>query len=195
MAYSTQQLIQILEQEMRATLKGERVLLSPDERLDNPVIAKAMNLEKAEKVFVYQDFRQQIHQYQEQYRVSGLIWRVCTFQGRSLHYPELHNQLIAVAGDKEILMAAKPNVLNFWRENTQGMNFWLAQQRHRKISPDSLEEFILEAEWAEIDAARTEIYLGLCWGNPQESPYQWAKPASGCHRIIAAVSEPSSIKV
>ena len=195
MTYSTQQLIQILEQEMRATLKGERVLLSPDERLDNPVIAKAINLEKAEKVFVYQDFRRQIHQYQAQYQVSGLIWRNCTFQGRSLQYPELHNQLIAVEGDKAILMAAKGEVLNFWRENTREMNFWLAIHRHRPISPDSLEELMIESEWAEIEAARTEIYLGLCWGNPQESPYQWAKPASGCHRIIAAFNEPSSIKV
>lgn len=195
MTYSTQQLIQILEQEMRATLKGERVLLFPDERLDNPVIAKAINLEKAEKVFVYQDFRKQIHQYQEKHQVSGLIWRNCSFQGRSLNYPELHNQLIAVEGDKEILMAAKTEVLRFWEENTRGMNFWLAVHRHRPLSADSLEELILEAEWAEIDAARTEIYLGLCWGNPQESPYQWAKPASGCHRIIAALSEPSSIKV
>jgi len=43
--------------------------------------------------------------------------------------------------------------------------------------------------------ARTELYLGLCWGNPLEHQYQWAQPFSGCHRIIAAVDEPSSIKV
>jgi hypothetical protein len=52
-----------------------------------------------------------------------------------------------------------------------------------------------EAEWAELDAAQTELYLGLCWGNPQEYQYQWAKPDSGCHRIIAAKDEPSAIKV
>jgi hypothetical protein len=38
-----------------ATLKGERVLLSPDERLDNPVIAQAINLEKAEKVILIRE--------------------------------------------------------------------------------------------------------------------------------------------
>jgi len=195
MTYSTQQLIEILEQEMRATWRGERLLLSPGDRLENPVIAKAINLQKAGKVFVYQDFRKQIHEYQEKYQVSGIVWRSCTYKGRTLRYPELHNQLIAVEGDKEILIAAKNDVLSFWRENTHQMNFWLSVHRHRPISADSLQDLMTEAEWAEIDATRTELYLGLCWGNPQEYQYQWAKPNSGCHRIIATVTEPSSIKV
>lgn len=195
MTYTTQQLIQILEQELRATWRGERILLSSAERIDNPVIAKAIDLQKVGKVFAYQDFRRQIHAYQQQHRVSGLIWRECTFSGKSIRYPELHNQLIPVPGDKEILMAAKETVLDFWREMTQEMNFWLAASRHRPITPESVEEFMQEAEWAEIDAAQTELFLGLCWGNPQEYQYLWAKPNSGCHRIIAAISEPSSIKV
>jgi hypothetical protein len=195
MAYTTQQLIEILEQELRATWKGERILLSSAERIDNPVVAKALDLQKVGKVFAYQDFRRQIHDYQQQHQVSGIIWRECSFQGRSLRFPELHNQLIPVAGDKEILMAAKESVVSFWWERTQDMNFWLAAHRRRPILSDSVEEFIEQVEWAEIDAAQTELYLGLCWGNPQEYQYQWAKPESGCHRIIAAIDEPSSIKV
>jgi hypothetical protein len=195
MVYSTQQLLQILDAEMRATWRGNRVLLAPDERLNNPVIAKAIDVQKAAKVFAYQDFRAQIHKYQRQYLVSGLIWRVCTFQGRSIRYPELHNQLIPVEGDKEQLVAAKPIVLDFWRENTLEMNFWLSVHRHRPLSSDSLEDLIQEAEWAEIDAAQNELYLGLCWGNPQNYQYQWAKPESGCHRVIASHYEPSAIKV
>jgi hypothetical protein len=195
MTYTTQQLIKILDSELQATWKGERVILSCEDRIDNPVIAKALNMEKMSKVFAYQDFRRQIHKYQIQHRVSGIIWRNCNYQGRSLSYPELHNQLIAVPGDKEILMNAKESVLNFWWDLTQGMNFWLSAHHRRPISSDSVEDFVEEVEWAEIDAARTELYLGLCWGNPQEYQYQWAKPDSGCHRIIAAVDEPSSIKV
>jgi hypothetical protein len=195
MVYSTQDLIQILDAEMRATWRGDRVLLAPDERLSNPVIAKAIDGQKAAKVFAYQDFRAQIHEYQRQHSVSGLIWRVCTFQGRSIRYPELHNQLIPVAGDKEKLMTAKPLVLDFWRENTLDMNFWLSVHRHRPLSLDSLADLMAEAEWAEIDAAQTELYLGLCWGDPQHYQYQWAKPESGCHRVIATHDQPSSIKV
>ncbi len=195
MTYTTQQLIEILDEELRATWRGERIVLSSAERINNPVVAKALDLQKVSKVFAYQDFRRQIHQYQIQHRVSGIIWRFCRFRGSTLHYPELHNQLIAVPGDKETLIAAKESVLTFWREKTPEMSFWLSSHRRRPITSDSLEDFIEQAEWAEIDAAQNELYLGLCWGNPQEYQYLWAKPDSGCHRIIAAVDEPSSIKV
>lgn len=195
MPYNTQELIEILERELRATLKGKRIVLSAAGRIDNPVISKALDLNKVSKVFAYRDFRCQIHAYQQQHRVSGIIWRECHFQGKSIQFPELHNQLIAVPGDKEILTAAKESVLDFWREIALEMKFWLSASRLRPIARDSLEEFIQEAEWAELDAAQTELYLGLCWGNPEEYQYQWAKPTSGCHRIIAAQDKPSAIKV
>ncbi len=195
MTYTTQQLIAILDEELRATWQGKRILLSSDKRFDNSVVAKAIDMQKVNKVFAYQDFRQQIHDYQRSHNVSGIIWRECHFQGQSLRYPEIHNQLVAIPGDKEILMEAKAAVLNFWKINTQGMGFWLNAHHRRPINPDSLEDLILETEWAEIDAARTELYLGLCWGNPQEHQYDWAKPKSGCHRVIAAINEPSTIKV
>lgn len=75
MTYTTQQLLEILEQELRATCQGKRVLLSPGDRLDNPIMAKAINLDQVGKVFAYQDFRGQIHEYQRQHNVSGLVWR------------------------------------------------------------------------------------------------------------------------
>ncbi len=195
MIYTTQQLIEILEKEMHATWRGERVLLSSENRINNPVLAKAINLEKANKVFAYQDFRRQIHEYQQKNHVSGLIWRTCTYRNQSIRFPEVHSQLIAVEGDKETLMAAKGFLLDFWQDMTQEMNFWLVVHRRRPLNRDSLTELIQQSEWAELDAARTELYLGLCWGNPMEYQYQWAKPQSGCHRVIAAVNEPSSIKI
>jgi hypothetical protein len=195
MPYTTEQLIEILDQELRANWKGERILLSSAERIDNPVVAKALDLQKVSKVFAYQDFRRQIHQYQRQNLVSGLIWRVSTFKGNSVSFPELHNQLIPVPGDKETLMAAKKSVLTFWWEATAGMNFWLAHDRRHQVPVAVVEELVREAEWAELDAGQTELYLRLCWGNPQECQYQWAHPTSGCHRIIAATDKPSAIKV
>ncbi len=194
MTYTTQELIDILEQELRATWRGDRILLSSAQRID-PVVAKAIDLNKVGKVFAYQDFRKQVHEYQKRYQVSGIIWRVCRFQGYSLRYPELHNQLTAVSGDKEILQAAKTAVINFWHQRTQKMQFWLVAHYRRPISTESIEELIQQTEWAEIDAAQNELYLGLCWGDPVESQYHWAKPNSGCHRIIAAFGQPSEIKV
>ncbi|MGF1480936.1 MAG: hypothetical protein ACFB4I_15860 [Cyanophyceae cyanobacterium] len=195
MTYTTQELIDILDRELRANWKGERVVLSSAERLDNPVVAKALNLQKISKVFAYQDFRQQIHAYQREHGISGVIWRTTTFKGKTLRFPELHNQLVVVPGDKEILMAAKAAVVAFWWEAVESMSFWLAGDRHKKITPDYVLYLVRQAEWADLDAAQTELYLGLCWGNPQECQYRWAKPKSGCNRIIAASDRPSSIKV
>jgi hypothetical protein len=204
MTYTTEELIEILDRELQANWKGKRILLSSSERINDPVVAKALNMERVSKVFAYREFRAQIHEYQQKNQVSGIIWRNCTFQDRTVPCPEIHNQLIPVPGDKEILIQAKASLLDFWQEVTEGMNFWLVNapgrnhqhsDRHVKITSDYLQKLIQQTEWVEIDAARTEVYLGLCWGDPQEYRYQWAKPKSGCDRIIAARNEPSSIKI
>jgi hypothetical protein len=202
MSYTTAQLIQILDQELRANWRGERVLLSPAQRIDNPAIAKALDPSRLSKVFAYRDFRAQIHEYQHQHRVSGLVWRTCTFRGRELRFPELHNQLIAIEGDKDILMATKDLVLKFWQDLTQDLTLWqvsddcaAADGNYRCLTTEALEQLMQRAEWAEVDAAQTELFLGLCWGKPEERHYRWAYPQSGCDRIIAAPNQPSSIKV
>ncbi len=202
MTYTTDELIKILDCELKENWKGQRVVLSSKQRINDPVVAKALNMDQVNKVFAYRDFRHQIHQYQQQHKVSGIVWRTCTFQSESIIYPEIHNQLIPVKGDKEILISARAKILDFWHRITSQMNFWLVNHRinrqgnhHQLISADYLGKLIGQTEWAEIDAARTEIYLGLCWGDPKESQYQWAKPKSGCDRIIATVSEPSAIKI
>ena len=202
MTYTTDELIKILDRELKENWQGKRVVLSAAQRINDPVVAKALNMDRVNKVFAYRDFRSQIHEYQQQHRVSGIVWRSCTFECESISYPEIHNQLVPIPGDKEILIAAKANILDFWHHVTSQMNFWLVNNRknrqgnhHQLISADYLHKLIVQTEWAEIDAARTELYLGLCWGDPQESQYQWAKPKSGCDRIIATVSEPSAIKI
>ncbi|MBF2078866.1 MAG: hypothetical protein IGR76_10195 [Synechococcales cyanobacterium T60_A2020_003] len=195
MPYTTDELIHILDQELRAHWKGERVLLSSEDRLENSVIAKALGSEKLSKVFAYQDFRDQIHQYQLDHQVSGLIWKVRRFQTHSVRSPELHNQLIPIPSDKEVLVQAREDVLVFWRQATQGMTFWLAGYDPQHITVAYVEELVRQTEWAEVDAAQTEIYLSLCWGDPKTCHYQWAQPDSGCIRIIAAMSQPGSIKV
>ncbi|MGJ3246864.1 MAG: hypothetical protein ACFE0I_12410 [Elainellaceae cyanobacterium] len=195
MSYTTEQLIQILDQELRATWRGERILLSSADRIRNPVISKALGSEKLSKVFAYRDFRSQIHDYQLQHRVSGIIWRTCSFRGHEIPSPELHNQLVPVPGDKETLIASKLSIITFWRDVTPGMNLWLVGDEPVQTSVDHVERLISDAEWVEVDAARTELYLSLCWGNPKECHYKWAWPNSYCERIIAADAEPSSIKV
>lgn len=202
MTYTTNELIKILDCELKENWKGKRVVLSSAQRINDPVVAKALNMEQVNKVFAYRDFRSQIHQYQQRHQVSGIVWRSCTFEQQTITYPEVHNQLIPILGDKAILVAARQEILAFWSQATKNMKFWLVNSNsggnsshHQLISLDYLKKLIQQTEWAEIDAARTEIYLGLCWGDPQDHQYQWAKPKSGCDRIIATVSEPSAIKI
>lgn len=194
MSYTTEELLDILDQELRAAWRGERVVLSSTQRL-NPVVAKALGTKKLSKVFAVQDFREQIHQYQRDHQVSGLVWHTCRFGGRSLQFPELHPQLIAIPADKVTLMAAKPAVIEFWRSSLAGLRLWQPGTPPQPLERDQVEQWIAETEWAEVDATRTELYLRLCWGDPKECHYDWAKPASGCQRIIAAIAEPSAIKV
>ena len=112
MSYTTEELIDFLDQELRAAWRGERVVLSSSQRLD-PVIAKAIGTEKLSKVFAVQDFRDQIHQYQREHLVSGLVWHTCRFQGRSHRFPELHPQLIATAQDKAAIAVTAINIAGF----------------------------------------------------------------------------------
>ncbi len=232
MTYTTEELIEILDRELKASWQGKRIVLSSRERINDPVVSKLLDMKQVSKVFAYQDFRNQVHQYQKQHRVSGIIWRNCQFKEQSICFPEIYNQLIPLEEDKQVLIQAKDSVINFWQEVTAGMNFWLANTpgqgweasgaegasgageakvgaqglrpagvdrvettHHLKISPEYVDKLIRQAEWVEVDAARTEIYLGLCWGNPLEYRYQWAKPKSGCDRVIASHTIPSSIKI
>jgi hypothetical protein len=194
MSYTTEELLDFLDQELRAAWRGERVVLSSTQRL-NPVVAKAIGTEKLSKVFAVQDFRDQIHQYQREHQVSGLVWHTCRFRERSLQFPELHPQLIAIPEDKATLIAAKEPVINFWRSSIEGLRLWQPGPPPLPLELATVEQWIAETEWAEVDATRSELYLRLCWGDPKVCHYDWAKPDSGCERIIAAIAEPSAIKV
>ncbi|HIK37290.1 MAG: hypothetical protein NZ901_08655 [Geminocystis sp.] len=195
MTYTTEDLIKFLEMELQATWSGKRLIFNAEEKLNNPIVAKAVDMDKMSRVFAFRDFRQQIHEYQKKHGVSGIVWRTINFKGRSFRFPEVHNQLIPIEGDKEILMKAKDSVLEFWQEVTKGYKYYLSEERTSPLSGDKIEQLYKKAEWAELDAGREEIYLGLCWGNPQEYIYKWAFPESGCHRLIATENTPSSINI
>jgi hypothetical protein len=195
MTYTTDELITFLELELRATWGGMRLIFNAEEKLDNPAVAKAIDMKKTSRVFVFRDFRQQIHEYQQKHQVSGIVWRNIIFKDKYFRFPEIYNQLIPVEGDKEILIQAKSSVIDFWLDVTQDMKFYLSNDNNSLVNKESLQQLYKEGEWAELDAGKEEIYLGLCWGNPQEYIYQWAKPESGCHRIIAAYNEPSGINI
>lgn len=193
--YTTPELIAILDEELKANWRGERLLPSSGDRLNNPVIAKALGVEKLSKLFAYQDFRAQIHTYQRQHRVSGIVWKTCRVGETTLDLPEIHNQLVAIEGDKATLMQAKAQIMEVWDRVTRDMQLWLSRPDPEALSVAQFQGLLHQAEWLELDVARSEFYLGICWGDPAEYRYRWAQPDSGCERVIAAISEPSATKV
>ena len=196
MTYSTQDLIRILDQELKAAWRGDRLLLSSEDRVGVPIVSMALDAEQVGKVFACKDFTQQIHKYQVEHGVSGIIWRELIFGEYYLKLPEIHQQLIAIESDKSILQNAKEEVLQFWWQITTGLQFWeLKNHETHPLETDKIRLAAQLAEWAEIDIGRDEVYLALCWGNPKECHYRWAYPDSGCDRIIAASDEPQQLNI
>ncbi|AFY39494.1 hypothetical protein Lepto7376_3268 [[Leptolyngbya] sp. PCC 7376] len=196
MTYSTEDLIRILDQELKAAWRGDRLLLSSEDRVGVPIVSMALDLEQVGKVFACKDFTQQIHNYQLEQQVSGIIWRDLKVGEYELKLPEIHHQLIAIDSDKTVLQNAKETVMQFWWKITAGLNFW--ELKNHETHPLTAEKIRLAgqlAEWAEIDIGRDEVYLALCWGNPKECHYRWAYPDSGCDRLIAAASEPKQLNI
>lgn len=196
MTYSTQDLIRILDQELKAAWRGDRLLLSSEERVGVPIVTLALDTAQLGKVFVCQDFTQQIHQYQRDHQVSGIVWRELTVGDHRLRLPEIHQQLVAIAADKAILQGAKAAVLDFWWQATADLHFWQVTRTGVKpLSKDEVAQLAERAEWAELDIGRDEFYLALCWGKPKECHYRWAYPDSGCDRLIAGRREPQHLNI
>jgi hypothetical protein len=178
MSYTTEELLDFLDKELRAAWRGERMVLSSGQRL-NPVVAKAIGTEKLSKVFAAQDFRDQIHQYQRDHNVSGLVSHTCRFQGRSHQFPELHPQLVPIPSDKRLLIEAKAGVIEFWRSSIVGLRLWRSGAPPLPLELNTIERWIAEAEWAEIDATRAELYLRLVLGRSQSVSLRLGPPRLG----------------
>jgi hypothetical protein len=86
-------------------------------------------------------------------------------------------------------------VLEFWYQAIDGLRLWLAGNVPQPTTAEHVAELMAKSEWAELAATRTELYLSLCWGDPNVCHCDWGRPDSGCDRIIATPDEPSGIKV
>ncbi|WP_375473295.1 hypothetical protein [uncultured Nostoc sp.] len=189
--YTTQELIQILAAERQACLKGKRLKLEITVS-GNPVIDQFIRTDGLQQFTAYQDFKTAIHEYQRENRVSGIIWREMTVKGKSLHYPEIDTELIALTGDLEILKAAKNSIVKFWYEVTVGMDLYLSfnnSKQHQQIVTSDVERIVQRTEWASLckweNSSFLEMILQLGWGKPEEAYYKRGRPRSGSEYIHA----------
>ncbi len=190
--YTTEQLIQILEDERQACLNGKRLNLNAAVSGFNPVIDKIIKPEAIQKFTAYQDFQMAIHRYQIEYQVSGIVWLSQTIDGKTLKYPFVDQRLIAIPSDLVMLKNFKDSLLDFWQEVTQGMDLYLILNNgkdYRKIMPTDVEAIALRTEWASLckweKSDFLEIILQLGWGQPAQASYRRGWPDAGSEYIHA----------
>jgi hypothetical protein len=189
--YTTEDLIQILRSERQACLEGKRFKLAVTVS-GNPLIDQFIKTDGLQKFTAYQDFKAAIHEYQREHQVSGIVWREITIRGKTLQYPEVDAQLIALPNDIEILKAAKNSIIEFWRSVSSGLDFYLSinnSKEYRQITISDVDRMTQRTEWASLwkweNPNFLEIVLQLGWGKPEEASYRRGFPASGSEYIHA----------
>jgi hypothetical protein len=190
--YTTNELIQILAEERRACINGERLCLTASPTGFSPVLDRFLKTDGIQKFTAYNNFKATVHHYQRQYQVSGIVWQTLMIGGRSLHFPRVDDQLIALASDLDILRAAKETVLSFWQAVTEGMDLYLSMQGGKFHQPIAIADglrMMQRAEWATIYTQgrepTLEIILQLGWGQPEAAAYRRGFPESGSESIHA----------
>jgi hypothetical protein len=190
--YSTEELIQILNQERQACLKGERLNLRATPAVGNPVVDCFLKPEGIQKFTAYQNFKATIHQYQQEHQVSGIVWQEIVVRGKTLRFPFVNEQLIALPYDLEQLKAAKIKLLEFWDDVTAGMDLYLSLNSgkdYRQICVEEVDAIVQRTEWACIwkweKSSFLEMLLQLGWGQPSEAGDRRGWPQSGSENIHA----------
>jgi hypothetical protein len=133
-------------------VKGERLNLAVGYS-GYQVIDRFVDPQAIQKFTAYQDFKATIHRYQQTHQVSGILWHSLTIEHHTLHYPAVHEDLITLPTDLQILQRAKSGVVEFWHRATSGMDFYLSVchgKDYQQINPNSLVEMINHSQWATI---------------------------------------------
>jgi hypothetical protein len=190
--HTTEELIQILHQEQRACINGERLhLINPVSGI-SPFLDRFIEPIGFQKFAAYDNFRKTIHQYQRDHEVSGILWHHLVIRGQQACFPQLHEQLISLPSDLLILQGAKPEVIAFWQRVTVGMGFFLSLQGGKQFQPATpadVQRLGDRCEWAILSCqgreATLEVILQLGWGKPEEAQYRRGFPESGSDCIHA----------
>jgi hypothetical protein len=184
--YDTAALIQILADERRACMRGDRLDLQAQPSGTNHVIDRLIEPTGIQKFTAYDNFRNTIHQYQSEHQVSGIVWQSVTIANQTIEFPQIDDQLISLGEDLPLLWAAQPAVLAFWRSATAGMDCFLADARGVSFTLAEsvvIEPLMARSQWATLSHhgrdRQLEVILQLGWGHPEIARERQSDPASG----------------
>ncbi len=184
--YDTQDLIEILELERQACLEGKRLYVSELASSGHPILDHFAKTEGMQKYNAFQGFKAAVHVYQQQQKVSGLVWQQVTVRGESMGFPVVHSQLMALPDDLEQLRGYVAPLLGLWGRMTAGLDLYLAVEQGKNFLPATeadVAAIAARTHWATLQAWEREdffeILLQLGWGQPEEAAQWRAWPDSG----------------
>ena len=191
--YRTEDLIQILQSERQACLRGERLHLTGESMSSgHPVIDQFLKTEGLQKYAAYQGFKSAVHHYQREHNISGLVWQQVEINGDRLEFPASHYQLLALPQDLQQMREALPRVIDFWQRLTENLEIYLAVNRGKDFVPlemGELERVVKRTEWATVRVWQREdfleVLLQLGWGQPADANHWRAWPTSGSEYVHA----------
>ncbi len=188
--YDTQDLIEILENERQACLEGKRLYVNESASSGHPILDHFLKTEGLQKYNAFQGFKAAVHAYQQQEKVSGLIWQRVTVRGESLRYPVVHSQLMALPDDLKQLKDYVPPLLALWGRMTEGLDLYLAVDQGKdfvSVQEADVAAIVPRTHWAMLQAWEREdffeILLQLGWGQPGEAAHWRAWPDSGSEYV------------
>ena len=193
MTYTTEQLIEFLETEFKAHAKGEREFVLPEDAEQQLVasgdpIGAIIGARNMASVDSYHSYRDQIHAYQREHQVSGLIVETRIFpDGSSIRYPTQHCQLALVDGDMDVLRGAKERVVDAFMNQVKAGHYYLIHriearsgaEWHMETTLDFIASFAEDMDWAALanydDPGELSLHLG--YGGPIDGDYVYNRDA------------------
>ena len=197
MTYTTEQLIEFLDQEHKACNSGQRVFPLPDDAEEKAiefagVMGAFLGAKGLTQIGAYHDYRDQIHGYQQKHQVSGVYVRTEIMpDGSVFKFPEQHDQLVLVDGDMDILRSAKDRVLQAFFEQIQKGFYYLSHTIYSReggewameTTLDFIRHFAGNMEWAAISSSDLTSFFGIGlslqvgYGEPAKAGYTDSKDA------------------
>ena len=132
----------------------------------------------------YQEIMRQIWHYQLQHQISGLVWCEYEYVGYAVAFPKVHENLVALEGDIDVLRAYKQHVIQWWLNVVGGRRIWRDYSEGQRVLSDvrHVLRVAQHVDWAipvieDFPVPRITVHLE--WGVPEDVD-RIDRPASGC---------------